>query len=204
VAETGSRWFCFGKDFGPRKSTALRGEHQERNAGVAAAVAHALCETFPVSPDDVAQGIARARWPGRLELFDGKPAVIVDAAHNPEAAECLRAARSALAPSGPRVLLFGVMADKAWGEMLSTLAPAFDHVVLVPVQNPRSLDPRLARAVVHGIRPCEVADCAAEGLERARDSAGAAGTVVVAGSIFLVAELYRACGGAEDPFADAR
>jgi dihydrofolate synthase/folylpolyglutamate synthase len=210
VAATGSRWLCFGQDFGPSRlvgyDTAghgLLGQHQQRNAAIAAATVRALADAFPVSDDAITGGIVRARWPGRLEIFAGRPRIVVDAAHNPEAAACLRDALAALDFPRPRVLVFGVMADKAWGEMLSSLVPACDRVVLVPVQNTRSLDPALARPLVEGLRPCEVAASAARGLQAAKARAGAGGTVIVAGSIFLVAELYRLCGGAEDPFVDA-
>jgi dihydrofolate synthase/folylpolyglutamate synthase len=210
VAETGSRWLCFGKDFGPctlvgadRTSGALLGAHQQSNAAVASAVARVLRETFPVEDGDMDRGIVGARWPGRLEIFAGSPTVVVDAAHNPEAVVALRAAIETLGLGSPRVLVFGVMADKDWREMLCTLAPACEHVMLVPVDNPRSLDPRLARDLVQGLRPVDVATSAAAGLRAACALAGEDGTVIVAGSIFLVAEIYRSCGGAEDPFADA-
>jgi len=99
--------------------------------------------------------------------------------------------------------VFGVMADKDWPEMLCRLVPAFQHIVLVPVANARSLDPREASSLVEGLRPCRVAASAADGLRVAEGLAGGNGTVVVTGSIFLVAELYRLCGGEEDPFANA-
>jgi dihydrofolate synthase/folylpolyglutamate synthase len=209
VARTGSRWLCFGKDFGPctfvganRDSRALLGAHQQRNAAVASAVARTLRETFPLTEADLEAGIEAARWPGRLEIFPGEPSIVVDAAHNPEASAALRAAIDALVLPAPRVLVFGVMADKDWREMLCTLVPACDHVVLVPVDNPRSLDPRRAHPLVAGLRPADVAASALDGLRSAKELAGN-GTVIVAGSIFLVAEIYRSCGGAEDPFADA-
>jgi dihydrofolate synthase/folylpolyglutamate synthase len=211
VAETGSRWLCFGKDFGPSQlvgrpggatleSTVLLGEHQQRNAGVAIAVTSVLADAFALAPSAVERGILTTRWPGRLEIFDRGPRVIVDAAHNPEAAGCLRTALEALALRAPRVLVFGVLADKDWREMLCRLVPAFDHVVLVPVENARALDPRAARDLVEGLRPCTVAASPSDGLRLAERFARD-GTIVVTGSIFLVAEVYRLCGGAEDPFA---
>jgi dihydrofolate synthase/folylpolyglutamate synthase len=213
VAEIGSPWLSFARDFGPctfvgtdcpSGGSGLLGAHQQSNAAVAAAVTRALSEAFPVDPADVESGIRHARWPGRLEVFDAEPPrVVVDAAHNPEAASCLRAAVESLALARPRVLVFGVMADKDWREMLGRLLPAFDSVVVAAVDNPRALDPRVVHEVAGSLRPCKVAASAPEGLQLARSTAGVAGSVVVAGSIFLVAELYRLCGGAEDPFADA-
>jgi len=206
VAETGSRWLHFERDFGLDGADGpmrLAGSHQRANAAVAAAVAEVLRDEFPVDMADVASAVADAHWPGRLETLAGAPRTVVDAAHNPEAAACLRAAIEQLELPAPRVLVFGVLADKDWKTMLERLATAFTHVVLVPVDNARALDPNAAREIAAQYRPCTVASSAAAGLECARSLAGASGSVVVTGSIFLVAELYRACGGAEDPFAYA-
>ena len=212
VAQTGSRWLAYGKDFGPSNHIrpdglsrgGLLGEHQTKNAGVALAVVAALDETFSVEPMAIVRGLAATRWPGRLEIIEHEPRIILDAAHNPEAAVALRDTLVDLKGGCPRVLVFGVMADKDWREMLCTLLPVFDHVVLVPVDNPRSLDPRAPHDLATGLRPCDVAASAANGLRLAESIAGRTGTIVVTGSIFLVAELYRLCGGAEDPFANAR
>ena len=84
--------------------------------------------------------------------------------------------------------------------MLRLLLPIFDRIVLVPVSNRRALDPARALEVASDLRPTEVAPAAASGLDRARRLAGKDGTVVVTGSIFLVAEIYRECGGGDDPF----
>jgi folylpolyglutamate synthase/dihydropteroate synthase len=58
--------------------------------------------------------------------------------------------------------------------------------------------------VITDFRPCEVTESAAAALAVARRRAGRDGAIIVTGSIFLVAELYRDCGGAEDPFDDGR
>ena len=116
------------------------------------------------------------------------------------AISALRSSLETLALPRPRVLVFGVMADKDWPEMLASLVPLFDRVVLSPVQTPRALDPRRAASVIADFRPYEVTESAAAALAVARQRAGRDGVIVVTGSIFLVAELYRDCGGAEDPF----
>ncbi len=202
VRRTGAVWLHYGRDFGPSEAVrpggagpGLRGAHQRRNAGVATAVVGALADRFPVAAEVRDRALANTRWPGRLEVFEGQPRVIADAAHNPQAAACLREALSPLLASGKVVLLFGVMADKDWREMLCTLVPICDHVVLAPVAVGRSLDPRQALEVAAGLRMTTVALSAGEGLDAAIAAAGRDGTVVVTGSIFLVGELYpRLCG----------
>jgi len=207
VARAGCRWIRYGRDFGPFSPQAspplrLAGSHQRHNAAVARALATAVREVFPIDDRAIEAGIAAARWPGRLETLSGQPKLVVDAAHNPHAVRCLRDALRDLDPVAPRVLLFAAMRDKDWAEMLSELVPAFDHVVLVPVAVARTFDPAAAAPLVSGLRACTVAESASAGLAHARAIAGGSGTIVVTGSIFLVAELYRECGGEEHPFED--
>lgn len=206
-------WLRYGDDFGPADVRAadgsslkipLAGSHQLHNAALAVATARALRDVFPVDHAAIADGVSNVRWPGRLETLARAPLTLVDAAHNPHAVLALRTSLEALAVPRPRVLVFGVMADKDWPAMLTTLAPLFDHVVLSPVSTARALDPRRATSLIADFRPYEIADSATDALAIARERAGSVGAIVVTGSIFLVAELYRHCGGAEDPFGGGR
>jgi len=213
VAVVRAPWLRYGDDFGPGDlrnadgsaiELPLLGSHQVHNASIAVATARALTGTYPLDDAAIAEGLRSVRWPGRLETLARDPWTIVDAAHNPQAIAALRASLEALGLPRPRVLVFGVMADKDWPEMLATLVPLFDHVVLSPVRTSRALEPRRAASVIADFRPYDVAESAAAALPIACRRAGSGGTVVVTGSIFLVAELYRACGGAEDPFEAGR
>ncbi len=208
VTRLGVRWFRYGREYAvceTRRCNAvpLLGAHQRRNAAVVGAVVDALRHEFPVEEERLIRGIARTRWPGRLEVLASEPLVLVDCAHNPEAAGSLREALATMQLSAPRVLVFGAMRDKDWRTMLDELAPVFDRVVLVRVAVARSFDPDHARPALRGTIDCEVTGSAHEGLARARACARRDGTIVVAGSIFLVAELYAACGGDENLFTSA-
>ncbi len=209
VSIGGTRWLRYGYNFDDRPlrelardgvAVGLAGPHQQQNASVALAVVQALEGRFPVSARAIADGLRNVRWPGRLEIVSQSPLTIVDAAHNPHAVDVLASALDGLSLPHPRVLVFGVMADKEWRSMLSRLVPLFDRVVTVPVSNRRALEPSLSLAVAVDLRPSEAAASAAIGLRRARELAGLDGAIVVAGSIFLIAEIYRECGGGEDPF----
>jgi dihydrofolate synthase/folylpolyglutamate synthase len=208
-----ARWLRYGDDFGPGElrdtdgspiALPLAGFHQIHNASIAVATARALRNVFPLDEAAIVRGVASVRWPGRLETLGRTPLTLVDAAHNPQAVAALRASLESVALPRPRVLVFGVMSDKDWPEMLATLAPLFDHVVLSPVNTPRALDPRVATSVIADFRPSVVAGSPSDALAVARRLAGLDGAIVVTGSIFLVADLYRACGGAEDPFGDGQ
>ena len=58
------------------------------------------------------EGLAAARWPGRLELIHQKPDIILDGAHNPSGVTVLRKALDDYYPDAHRIFVFGMMADK--------------------------------------------------------------------------------------------
>jgi len=111
----------------------LAGQHQVENARTAAIALHQL----NVSP----AGIALTRWPGRLELVSRDPEIILDGAHNPAGARAL-ADYIRRFYSGRRIwMVYGVMRDKAVGEMAALLFPLADRVIVTAPDNSRAMPP---------------------------------------------------------------
>ena len=192
---------------GPTR-VSLRGRHQAENA----AVAHALLDALGAAgiatvPDEARRhGFASATWPGRLELLhvDGHEALL-DGAHNPAGGAALATALDDLRPflvggdgpsPPPLTLVHGSMADKDVDGIITALdrASALRGARIVATQVPgeRALPAGdLAarwRKVRPGARIDAVPDVAAA-LDAALD--GAPGTIVVAGSLYLVGEARR-------------
>ena len=163
-------------------SFALDGGFQRGNLGVVLGLVDVLRgRGMAVSDEAVERGASSVRWPGRLEAVPGG---LFDAAHNPQGCEALAAHLDGLPRGGPRVLVFGAMADKAWPEMLARLAPRVDRIVTVAPPMPRAASAETLASACGG----EAASSVAEGVDRARSLAGPGGLVVVAGSIFVLAE----------------
>lgn len=162
----------------------LPGDHQRDNAACAVAALIELRKLgFQVPRRAIVNGLEKVRWPARLERVPGKPAHLLDAAHNPDGAAALAEFLRAQ-PERPRVLVFGVMQDKEYPAMLRSLAPEVDAVFYARPRVPRAQEPRELQKIVPGVAARSVSDA----LARAKRRAGRAGLVVVAGSIFLVAE----------------
>lgn len=177
----------------------LRGPHQAENAGVAAGIAWRVAETWPEVADHVAPGLARARWPGRLERIDrGGARVILDCAHNPHGAAALAAALAAEGHDPSRTtLVFGALADKSWREMLERLAPLAERRIYAAPKGRPAADP----AELAAIAPGEALHDPARALDRALAGARSGDTILVTGSIYLVGEARAALLGIEcDPF----
>jgi dihydrofolate synthase/folylpolyglutamate synthase len=174
----------------------LTGVHQQRNTALAIAAAIELrnFHSYNISAAQIADGIHRTQWPGRLERFaqPGRADVLLDVAHNPAGAWALRSALSNLDPEpGTMTAVFGCLKDKPVGEIAQILFPMFATVVLVEVDSPRkaSLAEMETAAVATGVKVV-----AAENVRDAMERAWAAtptdgkadGLVVVTGSVYLV------------------
>jgi dihydrofolate synthase/folylpolyglutamate synthase len=163
----------------------LRGDYQGDNAGCALATLVELGERgFEVSDDDIRKGLARAKWPGRLEWHSGNPAFLLDAAHNASGCQTLARYLDELEFPGRTVLLFGAMRDKDHRRMLAAFDGRVDRRIYAAPAICRSESPaRLAT-----IREGTVARSVRDAVARAKRAAGPDGLVITAGSIFLVSE----------------
>lgn len=165
----------------------LAGQHQRGNAALAAAALRLLDAAGVAVPEEaIGRGIARARWPGRLETVSG---VLLDGAHNPDGAAALASALSSLHPGKPVELVFGVLADKDHRGMLRALAPAVRGLHLVAPQSPRARPPATYRDLARGLAAAVHEHASAnEAIACARSAAGPDGVACVAGSLYLVGE----------------
>lgn len=81
----------FSLDGYDRLEIGLLGKHQIYNASVAVRAAEVLtAKGFGLSEGNVRKGLARTRWPGRLEILSREPVFIIDGAHNADGAAVLR------------------------------------------------------------------------------------------------------------------
>ena len=114
-------------------SCPLAGEHQVENARTAAIALHQL----GVSP----AGIARTRWPGRLERIWERPEIILDGAHNPAGTRALVSYIQRFYNARRIWIVYGVMRDKAVDEMAALLFPLAHRVILTAPANSRAMPP---------------------------------------------------------------
>jgi dihydrofolate synthase/folylpolyglutamate synthase len=177
----------------------MRGRHQIENAALAAAAAVRMREQGVVAPEAaIRDGLASAVIPGRLEVIDTRPMVLLDAAHNPDGARALAAALAELFHERRRLLLVLAVSrlhDPA--EVVGILAPQAEVVFATasshPAATPAAETAALARAALRGGSgiPVIEAPSVAEAVAEARAEAGPEDLICVAGSIYALGEVPR-------------
>ncbi len=167
----------------------LHGEHQ----GVNAACALAAVEAFfgaPLDPDVVAEGFARVTVPGRLEVVGRRPLCLLDGAHNVAGMQVLAKALGDFALRGPTVAVVGMLTGRDPSAMLAPLAAAGVHtlVACAPVASRAQSAEAVAEAARAAGMEVVVAGSVDDAVPIARELAGEEGLVVIAGSLYVVAE----------------
>ena len=179
---------CFRYD---RLEPSLCGYHQMSNTGIAILLAENLAEQgWPVEPQHIVRGVSGAFWPGRMQLWDGDPPLLLDGAHNRESATNLASFLQAHFFSKNLTIIFGAMRDKDIPVMVRTLFPLADQVILTCPKNSRAAAPEellsIGKAQYGG--NLTVAPSIRQALEMARHDSNQDSLVVVTGSLYLVGE----------------
>ncbi len=169
--------------------TPLKGLHQRDNTACALAVIELLSERgFPVDEGAVRKGLGSVRWRARFERVIDEPAVILDCAHNPAAADALLSNLETLEYER-LILVIGIMADKDIDGLISRLAPLASLAV--------ATEPRADRAAGAGIISEKLSGYGVEvreeasvplAIEYALTEAGIEDLVLVTGSLYTVGE----------------
>ena len=127
-------------------------------------------------------GLEQTRWPGRLERLALEPPVLLDGAHNPQAARALVQSVQSLYSDTPLVLLTAVMKDKDVAGIARELGTLTDAIVCTQVDSERALD---AGAYASQYAHAQAEPDAKRAYALARSLCPPQGMVVLAGSLYL-------------------
>ena len=173
-------------DWSTRTYLPVLGEYQVRNAGVAAALAR---QFDGVSPAAVERGLRNAHWPGRFEVMEQDPLVVLDGAHNPGSCEALAGTLSTFEFDSLH-LVFGAMSDKNLSEMVAAL-PDADYVHTCRPDLDRAETAEVLASSFGGAADVTARGSVADAVDAAVSAAAAADAVLVCGSLRVVAEARR-------------
>jgi dihydrofolate synthase/folylpolyglutamate synthase len=173
-----------------RLTIPLLGFHQVENAATAyTALMIAQTKGLAVSDGAIQKGFIQVAWPGRFELLQRTPPmVVVDSAHNRDSALKLRLALDDYFPGSPVILLFGASEDKDISGMFAELMPRVSQVVATKSIHPRAIDPeKLVEMARQYDRPAKAVSEIERALDVALEIADGEAIVLATGSIFVAA-----------------
>lgn len=196
VAVTTSRYGALG-----HFTTNLLGWHQAENSAVGVMTSLILAEKEPkITLAAIRAGLAEVYWPGRFEVVEDQPVVVIDGAHNPDGARVLRRTLDEVFSGKNITFLLGILADKDIGGITSELVRSSDDVVIVRPLSDRGAEPEAVATQLGGrAKAIELAASIGEGYKKARLLAGPGGVVCVTGSLYLIGParkvVYEGIGG---------
>jgi len=175
---------------------ALRGANQLLNASGVLAVFEALHERLPIDAQAVRHGLASVELPGRFQIVPGQPVIVLDVAHNPQAAAALAFNLDQMGFYPRTHAVFGAMRDKDIAGMVARLAPLVDAWYPCDLPLPRAATAQELARLLRERLPAQtvVPDCHASpsaALAAALAAADSADRIVVFGSFLCVGGVLK-------------
>lgn len=173
--------------------TPLLGGYQLYNAATAVGAVEALSrKNIEISETAIARGLADVRWPGRLEVMQEHPLVVLDSAKDAEAMRALAEAVIDI-PHEMLVAVISISRDKSTSEMIRNLSPVVDRFIVTShtVMGRAAERERIGKEAKRMGKPWESIERIDDAVDTAINCAGKDDMVLVTGSVFAVGEARR-------------
>lgn len=180
----------------------LLGDFQLENAAAAvAAVEELRSRDIFIRNDAIRDGLAKARWPGRLEIMNKKPFIVVDGAQDVNSVLRLKQAVKNIFRYKRLFLIFGTMQDKDVDGMCRELNGLADCVVATKSKSERAAPPEIIKeAMLNYNKKVNIITTASviEAINECKEKAGEGDLILVTGSLYVVAEAMEELEGHQD------
>ncbi|SEM67022.1 folylpolyglutamate synthase/dihydrofolate synthase family protein [Paenibacillus sp. OV219] len=176
----------------------LNGAHQRTNAAVAVMTLEVLRQYYAaiIEDEDLREGLRIAAWPGRLEMIQQSPRLLIDGAHNPEGAQTLAAALRDTYSYKRLHLMMGMLSNKNHRDTLKHILPLVDTLIVSEPNFRKAMPAAELAELVSEIRdsidrPIEliVEPDWKQALKRLQGLANEADLAVVTGTLYLIADV---------------
>lgn len=171
---------------------ALAGKCQPQNAALAVEVIAALRRRgYEVTEKQLRKGLLETVWQGRFQILSTKPMLVIDGAHNEDAAKKLADSVRFYFTNRRIIYIMGMLKDKEYEKVVAqTYAYADQIITVTPPENPRALPALTLAQTVREYRPSvTTADSLEEAVEMAYLLAGAGDVILCFGSLSYLGRL---------------
>jgi dihydrofolate synthase/folylpolyglutamate synthase len=205
----GQQWMFWGRGVrrGGLAPPALRGERQLANASAALAALDALRARLPVGMQDIRNGLAQVQLPARFQVLPGRPTVVLDVAHNPQAAGVLAENLAGMGFYPETYAVFGMLRDKDVEGVCRALKDRISMWLAADLSVPRGAGARMLADALASAGAAGNVLCFRNPLEAyaaARKRANENDRIVVFGSFHTVADVMQGIEAARIEIRGAR
>ncbi len=174
---------------------AMKGRFQGENAALAVASVDLLTAEYgvPITRDAIRRGLAEVVYPGRFEIMQTQPTVILDGAHNRHKAHAFVESVQKVYPNKKMIVVLGTLTIKDFNGIIHALAPITKrwwatqpHVFGKPAATPAALAEVIAKVTPDV--PVEQAENVKLALDLVIKSAKADDIVIVTGSLYMLGD----------------
>ena len=194
------RWWCRSGEKLLKRSLAypgLRGPTQLFNASLALAALEALGDKLPVTMQAIRPGLIETELAGRFQVLPGKPAIVLDVGHNPQAVKVLADNLSGMGFFNATYAVVGMLNDK---DIVGALLPLKGKVDVwhaatlggLRGTTAETLAGIIAAAGLGGEVLCHASP--AEAMQAAKGAAAESDRILAFGSFYTVAGALEALG----------
>ncbi|MFD0713961.1 bifunctional folylpolyglutamate synthase/dihydrofolate synthase [Paenibacillus sp. GCM10027626] len=173
----------------------LNGAHQRTNAAVAIMTLEVLQQYYAliVDDEDLRRGLQETQWPGRLEMIQRTPRLLLDGAHNPEGAEMLATALRDTYSYKRLHVMIGMLSNKNHQDTLRHILPLADTLIITEPDFRKAMSAASLAELVQSMNEntCElvIERDWKEALQRLQDLTGEEDLAVVTGTLYLIADV---------------
>ncbi len=181
----------YGTDYS-NVNISMAGRHQAENVKTALIALEILRKQsiIKVRRDKLYKGLQNARQPGRFEVFEGKPCIVLDGAHNEAGAVVLKETMKNCFPGKKILVITGMLADKETDKITHQLRMITDRFIATEPDNPRKLPAgELAGLLREKGAVCQVAESGKSAVPMAMAMPDKPDVILVAGSLYLIGEI---------------
>lgn len=133
--------------------TSLKGDYQKENIKTAILAVKTL---FDIEKDKgikelkekyfneyIKNGLKKVSWPGRFQIINDKPLIIIDGSHNPQAVNAFIRSMTLKYPGRDFIGVFSILKDKDRKSIYKIIKENFSYIYTVDIKNKRALDGKI-------------------------------------------------------------
>ena len=181
----------------------MAGKYQTENAATAIEAALALREKgFDIEDQAICRGLANARWRGRFDMISENPLIILDGAHNIEAAKRLSENVNDYLNDKKITAVIGIFKDKEYKKIIQIMAPYI--TAAYPVELPNEDRTLSKEDLIRELQeyPLEIRDVNSieEAVKQAVQACGENEAVLIFGSLSHLGKVKALVDGGADNY----